>query len=88
MPPEPPTRPLTRSEARMTQATLDEGLIAPQKIPLPRPTMKPFATTRTEEVAALRLLLPKDVKREPNPFLGPFSSDLKPHAPRGIFNKA
>ena len=85
MPPEPPPRPRTRSNARLTQATLDGGLIAPQKIPLPCVTMKPYVGTKTEEVAALRLLLPKDVS---NPYQGPFGSALKLHAPQGMFNKA
>ena len=74
MPSEPPPRPRTRSNARLTQATLDEGLIAPPKIPLPRVTIKSYAGTKTEEVAALQLLLPKDVS---NPYQGPFSSALR-----------
>ena len=84
MPSEPPPRPRTRSNARLTQATLDEGLIAPPKIPLPRPTMKPCPGTRTDEVAALRLLLPRDGS---NPYQGPFSSALRIHAPR-VFDES
>ena len=84
MPSEPPPRPRTRSNARLTQATLEEGLIAPPKIPLPRATMKSCTGTKTDEVAALRLLLPRDGS---NPYQGPFSSALRLHAPR-VFDES
>ena len=77
-------KPHTRSDARLRQAFIDEGPISPPPTALPRTTMKPYAGTKIDEVAALRLLLPDKVS---NPYqaLAPVFRDF---APRGIFNEA
>ena len=47
--------------------------------------MKSYVGPKTEEVAALRLLLPYMVS---DPYQGQFGPDLQQFAPRGIFNEA
>ena len=79
-----PQKPRTRSDARLRQASLLDGPISPPPTALPRTTMKPYAGTKIDEVAALRLLLPDKVSN-PYQVLAPVFREF---APRGIFNEA
>ena len=74
-----PPKPGTRLDARLHQASLlDEPIFSPS-IAFPRTTMKPYAGTKIDEVAALRLLLPDMVSN-------PYQAPLRDFAPKGIFN--
>ena len=79
-----PPKPRTQASVKLNQASLLDGPISPPPKALPRITMKSYAGTKIEEVAALRLLLPYMVS---NPYQdqGP---ELQQFAPQGIFNEA
>ena len=79
-----PPKPRARPDARLPQALLHEGPISPPPKALPRNTMKSYAGTKIDEVAALRLLLPDKVS---NPYQA-IAPVFREFPPRSIFNKA
>ena len=79
-----PPKQRTRLDARLRQATLHDGPISPPPTALPRNTIKLYAGTKIDEVAALRLLLPDEVS---NPYRA-IAQLFCEFAPRGIFNEA